>query len=105
VDGASIERVSASDSPADGTIDEPGALGQWIADLRARLDAGDLARFGPIDVGDGTGLLAGAQIVRIMLADLDHLDGLPPVTHEWLDIPERRRALLDAFRQLRDRIG
>ncbi len=59
--------------PADDGLD------RWIRDLRGHLERGDLAGIGPVDIGDSTGGLPGELTIRIMLADLDHLDDLPPV--------------------------
>jgi hypothetical protein len=50
----------------------------WIADLRARLDRGDLATLGPVDVGHGTDVLPAQDTIRIMLADLDGFDEMTP---------------------------
>src|SRR6187200_3228494 len=46
----------------------------WIADLRARLDRGDLATLAPVDVGHGTDILSAQDTIRIMRADLDGFD-------------------------------
>lgn len=80
------------------------SLHRWIDDLRHRLADGGLAGIGPIDIGDGTAHLPGETVIRVMLADLDHLDELPPEAREWTDAPSRRTALLDDFRRLRDLI-
>ena len=80
-------------------------LGAWIADLRSRVDHGELERLGPVDLGYGTGHLAGETTIRVMLADLDHIDGLPAHARERVDLPHRRAELLDDFRQLRAMIG
>jgi hypothetical protein len=78
------------------------ALVPWIRALRARLERGDLADLPPVDIGYGTRHLPGVTTVRVMLADLDHLDDLPP---EAAEIPRRRAELLDDFRRLRAAIG
>lgn len=70
-----------------------------------RPDDASLDGVAPIDVGDGTDRLPGEMVIRIMLADLDHLDDLPPEAGEWLDVTDRRRALFDDFRRLREVIG
>jgi hypothetical protein len=80
-------------------------LDRWISDLRARVARGDLARLPPFDLGYRTGHLPGETTVRIMLADLDHLDGLSRASRDWLDAPWRRDELLRDFRRLRDLIG
>jgi hypothetical protein len=78
---------------------------RWIEDLRARLAAGDLSGLAPFDLGDGTGRFPGDVTVGIMLADLDHLDGLPTAVLDVLEVPERRDRLMAAFSRLRDLIG
>jgi hypothetical protein len=80
-------------------------LDRWIADLRRRLARGELAGLGPFDLGDGTGDIPGERTVRVMLADLDHLDALPSHAEEWRDFPARRRDLRDDFRRLRAVLG
>jgi hypothetical protein len=79
-------------------------LGEWISGLRGRVARGELVGSGPGDP-DGGGQLSTEQAVRIMLADLDHLDYLACRSVSGLDIHERRRRLLGDFRRLRDRIG
>jgi hypothetical protein len=80
-------------------------LTRWIEGLRARLAAGALSGLAPFDLGDGTGTLPAVLTVGLMLADLDHLDALPPAVYEPLEVPERRADLLDAFGRLRELIG
>ena len=53
-------------------------LAAWIANVRIRLDRGDLATIGPIDVGHGTDILPGQDTIRIMLAELDEFDEMTP---------------------------
>jgi hypothetical protein len=80
-------------------------LAAWIADLRARLDRGDLAKLPPVDIGHGTHILPLGHTVQIMLADLDSFDDMSldeindPVT------VARRYGLLSDFRLLRLLIG
>lgn len=77
-------------------------LTRWISNLRTRLEEGILATLGPIELGDGTGQLAGETTIRIMLADLADLDD--PAGSASGDLPwreERRHHLLGDFRQLR----
>lgn len=77
----------------------------WITDLRDRLDRGELAGLSLVDIGYGTDILSGEQVVRIMLADLDHCEE-PPTSapRRLLDIV-RRQELLEDFRRLRDLIA
>jgi hypothetical protein len=77
----------------------------WIADLRVRLDRGDLATLGPVDVGHGTDILPAQDTVRIMLADLD---GFDEMTLDEANDPvnvARRDVVLTSFRILRALIG
>src|SRR6185436_301139 len=76
----------------------------WISDLRGRLERGELAGRGPVDIGDGTAKLPLEHTVRIMLHDLDDLDGFhqrplgnghPPLDDELKQFQDRRRELLD----------
>jgi hypothetical protein len=84
--------------------DESDDLGEWISGLRGRVARGELVGSGPGDP-DGGEQLSTEQTVRIMLADLDHLDYLTCRSACGLDVPERRRRLLGDLRRLRDRIG
>jgi hypothetical protein len=80
-------------------------LTTWIADLRARLDRGDLATLGPVDVGHGTDILPAQDTVRIMLAELeDFADMTPDEANEPVNAA-RRDVLLTSFRILRTLIG
>jgi hypothetical protein len=80
-------------------------LAAWIADLRVRLDRGDLATLGPVDVGHGTDVLPAQDTVRIMLADLDGFDEMPPDEADDPVNVARRDVLLTSFRILRALIG
>jgi hypothetical protein len=65
----------------------------WIAELRARLNRGDLAQLPPVDIGHGTDILPTEHTVRIMLADQDHFDDMDP--NETADpVTAARRARL-----------
>ena len=80
-------------------------LAAWIADLRVRLDRGDLAMLGSVDVGHGTDVLPAQDTVRIMLADLDGFDEMPPDEADDPVNVARRDVLLTSFRILRALIG
>jgi hypothetical protein len=82
---------------------ENDGLIRWIDGLR--LDDGQLAALGPLDLGDGTAELPGEAVVRVLLADLDHLDRLPEDVRDALDVPSRRGELLDDFARLRALLG
>jgi len=80
-------------------------LAAWIGDLRARLDCGELATLGPVDVGHGTDVLPAQQTVRIMLADLDGFDEMPLDEARDPINAARRDVLITSFRILRTLIG
>ena len=80
-------------------------LAAWIGDLRARLDRGDLAQLGPVDVGHGTDILPAQDTVRIMLADLDDFEDMTPDEATDPVNVARRDVLLTSFRILRTLIG
>ena len=84
----------------DGRTDLPA----WIADLRRRLAQGELDGLAPIDLGNGAPA-GGELIVRIMLADLDHLDWLASNAPNSIDVAVRRQRLLYDFHRLRAVIG
>jgi hypothetical protein len=71
-------------------------LTAWIAALDGRLERHEFAYLGSITLRDGSRLPDTEQAVRIMLADLNHLDRL---------LAERRQDLLDDFRHLREQLG
>src|SRR5689334_7746995 len=82
-------RVGRQLGATGGTVLPDDGLERWIGDLRDRLKRGALAGIGPIDIGYGTGHLRGETVIRVMLADLDHLDALPAAAREWVDFPDR----------------
>ena len=67
----------------DGRSDEISLVGDltgleaWIARLPDRLARGELDGVG-LDGIDGAAMLGTATVARIMIAELDHLIGLPP---------------------------
>ena len=78
---------------------------RWIADLHRRAERGDLADLPSFDVGAWTLRIPGEITVKIMLADLEHLDTLPPSMSMVPDIPARRATLMGQFDRLRRIIG
>ena len=79
-------------------------LPAWIDGLRGRVERGELADLGPIEVAGGT-LESVELAARIMLADLDHYDDLTLETRRDLLVVARRRLLLEDLRRLREQIG
>jgi hypothetical protein len=83
--------------------EDPEDLVAWIAELRGRVQRGELTQLGLVDIG---GLkLRGELAARVMLADLDHLATLPAPWNEDLLVPVRQAELLADFRWLRQQIG
>jgi hypothetical protein len=80
-------------------------LNAWIVALRTQLAAGAFAAARPIDVGYGTAAWPAERTLRIMLADLDHYDDLSPAQRLDPLTANRRLALLDDFRHLRELVG
>jgi hypothetical protein len=72
------------------------SLKVWIEDLRHRVGRGELAGRGPITLRDGSHIPDTELAVKIMLADLGHLDML---------LVERRQDLLEDFRHLRAQLA
>ncbi len=72
----------------------------WVANLRERLQRGDVDRL------DADGDTRDPAIVsRALLAELDRLGSLPRDERHTPDTVARRIALLDDFRRLREQIG
>ena len=86
-------------------MDAQDDLGHWIASVRERLARGELADLGPMHVLDGYRPLPGELFVRIMLADYDHYDDLPPARRREPAIVAQRLALLEDLRRLCELIG
>jgi hypothetical protein len=82
-----------------GTVDVREAMASlevWLEGLRDGLKRGEFAGRGPIMLRGGSLLPDTELAVRVMLADLDHLDTL---------LVERRQDLLDDFQHLREQLG
>ena len=76
-------------------------LMSWIAELRTRLDHGDLETLRPLDLGRGIPALPAAHAIRIMLADLDGFEDMAPDEADDPVNVARRASLLADFRVLR----
>jgi hypothetical protein len=80
-------------------------LAAWIVDLRARVDRGELATVGSVDVGHGTDAMPAQDTVRIMLADPDDFEDMTPDEAIHPVNVARRDVPLTSFRILRTLIG
>jgi hypothetical protein len=81
------------------------SLDQWIHGLRLRLDDGEFAALGRLYLAEGTDELPGETVVRVLLADLEHLGRLEPGAPGWDERHERLSEVLDDFRRLRVLLG
>ena len=84
--------------PADG-------LAAFIADLRGRLERGELADHPPIDLGNALTLGHVERAVRRTLQDVEMFPAMDPAERELPHFAARRRALVDKLRRLRERLG
>ena len=80
-------------------------LAAFIADLRGRLERGELADRPPINLGNGLVLRDVELAVWIMLADVDRYAAMPPELRRRPVIAARRRLLADNLRRLRERLS
>lgn len=87
-----------------GDDDVGGGLTPWIAELRARLARGELARLRPVVIPSGPPLPA-EFAAKLTLADLDHFEDLPPARREHPDLLVRRRLILHDLQALREQLG
>src|SRR3954465_4878904 len=80
-------------------------LDGFVPELRERLNRGEYANLGPVDLGELSPLSDAEKALRIMLADWDHFDTLPRKQREDYSVAARRLQVLadlDAFRQWLD---
>jgi hypothetical protein len=82
-----------------------GDLAAWIDALHGRLERGDLADLGPVEIGYGTKALPAELAIRIKLADLDGFDDLALAACSSAEHVRCRQGLLDDFRRLRELLG
>lgn len=89
-----VQAATRVDGRSDGSslVGDLTGLEAWIAQLPDRLARGELDGVG-LDGIDGAATLGMATVARIMLAELDHLIGLPPeqrreplVMARWLHV-------------------
>ena len=80
-------------------------LDGFVPELRGRLDRGEYANLGPVDLGELSPLGDPETALRIMLADWDHFENLTPEQRDDYAVAARRLKVLadlDAFRQRLD---
>ncbi len=69
-------------------------LDGFIPELRGRLDRGEYANLGPVDLGELAPLSDPELALRVMLADWDHFDDLSPEQRDDYGVAARRLAVL-----------
>ena len=69
-------------------------LDGFIPELRGRLDRGEYANFGPVNLGELSPLGDPEKALRIMLADWDHFDTLPRKQRNDYQVAARRFQVL-----------
>ena len=69
-------------------------LDGFIPELRGRLDRGEYANLGPIDLGESAPLGDPELALRVMLADWDHFDDLSPDQRDDYHVAARRLNVL-----------
>src|SRR3954447_5173183 len=77
-------------------------LDGFIPELRGRLDRGEYANLGPVDLGELSPLGDAEKALRVMLADWDHFDDLTPEQRDDFQVAARRLQVLadlEAFQQ------
>jgi hypothetical protein len=80
-------------------------LDGFVPELRVRLDRGEYANLGPVDLGELSPLGDPENALRIMLADWDHFENLTTEQRDDYSVAARRLnvlADLHAFRQRLD---
>src|SRR4051794_12916061 len=79
-------------------------LDGFIPELRGRLDRGEYANVGPVDLGEAAPLGDPERALRIMLADWDHFDNLAPEQRDDYMVAARRLQVLADLHALWQRL-
>ena len=80
-------------------------LDGFVPELRERLNRGEYANCGPVNLGELSPFGDPEKALRIMLADWDHFENLTPEQRDDYGVAARRLRVLadlDAFRQRLD---
>ncbi len=78
-------------------------LDGFIPELRGRLDRGEYANLGPIDLGESAPLGDPELALRVILADWDHFDDLSPDQRDDYHVAARRLTVLADLRESQQR--
>ncbi len=79
-------------------------LDGFIPELQGRLDRGEYANLGPVDLGELSPLSNPQLALRIMLADWDHFDDLSPDQRDDYRVAARRLTVLADLHELQQRL-
>jgi hypothetical protein len=79
-------------------------LDGFIPELRGRLDRGEYANLGPVDLGESAPLRDPELVLRILLADWDHFDNLSHEQRDDYGVAARRLKVLADLHALRQRL-
>src|SRR5215203_2849351 len=69
-------------------------LDGFVPELRGRLDRGEYANLGPVDLGALSPLDDPEMALRVLLADWDHFDDLTPEQRDDYGVAARRLKVL-----------
>src|SRR3954466_12414214 len=79
-------------------------LDGFVPELRGRLERGEFANIGPVELGDLSPLHDPELALRIMLADWDHFEHLTPEQRDHYSVAARRLQVLADLDALRKRL-
>ena len=79
-------------------------LDGFVPELRGRLDRGEYANLGPVDLGESAPFGDPELALRVMLADWDHFDDLPPEQRDDYGVAARRLKVLADLHALQQRL-
>src|SRR4051812_34754021 len=79
-------------------------LDGFVPELRGRLDRGEYANLGPVNLGELSPLDDPEKVLRIMLADWDRFDHLTPEQRDDYTVAARRLKVLADLDALRQRL-
>ena len=79
-------------------------LDGFIPALRGRLDRGEYANLGPVDLGELAPFGDPELALRVLLADWDHFDDLTPEQRDDYGVAARRLTVLADLNALQQRL-
>src|SRR4051812_6090815 len=85
-------------------VDRVKDLDGFIPELRGRLDRGEYANLGPVELGTLESLGDPELVLRVMLADWDHFDNLSPEQRDDYQVAARRLRMLADLHALQQQL-